>query len=46
MDGIIDSMGMSLSMLQEMVMDREAWCAVVPGMAKSQTQLVIEYQQQ
>ena len=37
MDGIIDSMAMSLSKLQEMVKDRESWCAAVHGVAKSQT---------
>ena len=37
LDGITDSMGMSLSNLQEFVMDREAWGAVIHGMAKSQT---------
>ena len=37
MDGTTDSMGMSLSELQEVVMDREAWHAVIHGVSKSQT---------
>jgi len=39
LDGITDSVDMDLDGLQKLVIDREAWCAVIHGVAKSQTQL-------
>ena len=44
LDGIADSVNLSLSKLWEIVKDREVWCAAVQGVTKSQTQLSEQYQ--
>ena len=45
LDGITDSMDVNLSELRELVVDREAWRAAIPGVEKSQTRLVTKEQQ-